>query len=225
MGEHRPPRRPLVVGLAVGLAVVVVAGLVDDLTTQVRLHHAEVATRAVGAELGSLIGQVADVDRQLTAAASDDRADQTQLAASTAQLASTQRQLQANQESLALQHADLDTVNACVDGLQKAVADLQGGAQATAIADLGAVAAVCQKVQAGTPGGPVYPYDFPDPDVVDVAGTYYGYATNSAGGNIQIIRSTDLASWSTVGDALPSLPSWATPGSTWAPGVIDVSGS
>jgi len=71
----------------------------------------------------------------------------------------------------------------------------------------------------------VYPFDFPDPDVLFVGGTYYAYGTNSAGGNIQIISSTDLVNWHLVGDALPREPSWAVPGATWAPAVIDLGGN
>ena len=52
--------------------------------------------------------------------------------------------------------------------------------------------------------GLVYPFDFPDPDVILVGQTYYAYATNSVAGNIQIIDSTDLTHWTAVGNALPS---------------------
>ena len=76
----------------------------------------------------------------------------------------------------------------------------------------------------GTKSGLVYPFDFPDPDVILVGQTYYAYATNSVGGNIQIIDSTDLEHWTAVGNALPNLPSWAIKGSTWAPSVIQIGG-
>jgi beta-xylosidase len=71
---------------------------------------------------------------------------------------------------------------------------------------------------------PVYDEDFPDPHIIRLGDTYYGYATNSANANIQLIRSTDLAHWERLGDALPALPQWASPnqGLTWAPGVIQI---
>ncbi len=71
---------------------------------------------------------------------------------------------------------------------------------------------------------PVYPEDFPDPHVLYHDGTYYAYATNAYGANIQLIRSTDLVRWERVGDALPALPPWADPagGLTWAPGGIQI---
>jgi beta-xylosidase len=71
---------------------------------------------------------------------------------------------------------------------------------------------------------PVYPNDFPDPHILRVEDVYYGYSTNAANANIQLIRSTDLANWERIGDALPALPLWAAVGEnlTWAPGVIRI---
>jgi beta-xylosidase len=71
---------------------------------------------------------------------------------------------------------------------------------------------------------PVYPQDFPDPHILRVQDTYYGYATNAFGSNIQLIRSEDLITWERLGDALPVLPDWAALnfGYTWAPGVIQI---
>ncbi len=70
----------------------------------------------------------------------------------------------------------------------------------------------------------MYPFDFPDPDIVLVGNTYFGYATNSVAGNIQIIDSADLTNWRAVGNALPNLPKWAAPDSTWAPAVAQIAG-
>jgi arabinan endo-1,5-alpha-L-arabinosidase len=69
-------------------------------------------------------------------------------------------------------------------------------------------------------GNPVLDEDFPDPDVLEVDGTYYAYATNTATLNVQVATSTDLESWElSDADALPELPSWVIPGKTWAPEV------
>jgi len=66
--------------------------------------------------------------------------------------------------------------------------------------------------------------DFPDPDVVATDEGYVAYATNGAGFTIQQAVSTDLLTWDVVAkDALPTLPSWASPGRTWAPEVTEVS--
>ena len=71
---------------------------------------------------------------------------------------------------------------------------------------------------------PVLNQDFPDPDGLQVEDTYYAYATNSDGVNIQAAQSTDLVTWELVGDALPSLPDWAVQdfGWAWAPDVSAV---
>jgi len=68
----------------------------------------------------------------------------------------------------------------------------------------------------------VSPIDFPDPDVISVGAVYWAYSTGSAGRNIQVINSTDFAQGATPTDALPTLPSWAVSGMTWAPGVMQV---
>jgi GH43 family beta-xylosidase len=66
---------------------------------------------------------------------------------------------------------------------------------------------------------PVINNNFPDPGVVYANGSYYAFATNGNGSNVQAARSTDLAHWTTLYDALPTLPSWANAGRTWAPDV------
>lgn len=68
---------------------------------------------------------------------------------------------------------------------------------------------------------PVLNADFPDPGVVRGAdGAYYAYATQTPGLRIQVARSTDLATWGTPAEALPSKPVWASQsGNFWAPDV------
>jgi len=64
--------------------------------------------------------------------------------------------------------------------------------------------------------------DFPDPFILPVAGTFYAYATNGQGKNVQALRSTDRVRWTVLADAMPNLASWARPnaGLVWAPEVI-----
>ena len=61
--------------------------------------------------------------------------------------------------------------------------------------------------------------NFPDPGAVFAGGYYYAYATNGGGANVQVARSSNLANWTTYYDALPTLPTWAQAGRTWAPDV------
>jgi beta-xylosidase len=78
----------------------------------------------------------------------------------------------------------------------------------------------------GTPAAsanPVIDQDFPDPDVLEVDGTYYAYGTNGQNHNVQVATSTDLSTWDVLAeDALPELPSWVIPGKTWAPEVTEL---
>ena len=62
---------------------------------------------------------------------------------------------------------------------------------------------------------------FPDPWVLWDPGTalYWAYSTDQGSTNIPVMSSTDLVHWSAISDALPSLPSWASPPDTWAPSV------
>lgn len=82
-----------------------------------------------------------------------------------------------------------------------------------------------------TPGpgefaNPVIDQDFADPDVLKVGDTYYAYATNSGGRNIQVARSADLVAWEILDDALPLQPDWAALnfGLIWAPEVTSWDG-
>src|SRR5213082_2418195 len=88
---------------------------------------------------------------------------------------------------------------------------------------LPALALSSAPADAATYTNAVWNHDFPDPFVLQVGGTYYAYATNR-GLNVPTIRSTDLVHWTSVGDALPHLPSWAGPDHTWAPSVIAAAG-
>ena len=73
---------------------------------------------------------------------------------------------------------------------------------------------------------PVYPRDFPDPHVILVEDTYYAYSTNVSPSHVPVLSSTDLVSWTRVGDAMPVQAAWAKKGLglTWAPGVIELDG-
>ncbi len=70
---------------------------------------------------------------------------------------------------------------------------------------------------------PVYAADFPDPMVVHVGDAYYAYSTQTSwekpGGVFPILRSTDLASWSYVGDVFHGSPRWGMD-DWWAPDVV-----
>lgn len=77
------------------------------------------------------------------------------------------------------------------------------------------------------PSREVLAADFPDPFVLTVGPRRIAYATNSAGGhvNVQLADATELRRWRLLRrDALPRLPGWARRGFTWAPEVAAVPG-
>ncbi|HET6261197.1 MAG TPA: glycoside hydrolase family 43 protein [Chloroflexia bacterium] len=77
---------------------------------------------------------------------------------------------------------------------------------------------------AGTFSNPVLRGDFADPFVLKEGATYYAYATNASGRNIQVATSPDLVKWTLLSDAMPALPTWAKLGGSlvWAPEVMKI---
>ncbi|HEY5110384.1 MAG TPA: glycoside hydrolase family 43 protein [Acidimicrobiales bacterium] len=144
---------------------------------------------------------------------------------SLAQLAATDQQLNGTDTVAFLQGIGIGTLETCLGGVQHAYQQIALHDNGRAASDISAVATACTNLSGGSSDGLAYPFDFPDPFVLPVGGTYFAYATNSVAGNIQIIESTDLNHWSAVGDALPSLPSWVTPDETWAPSVLQIGNS
>jgi beta-xylosidase len=70
----------------------------------------------------------------------------------------------------------------------------------------------------------VYNHNFPDPSILVVGHTYYGYSTNSDGENVPLIESHDLLHWHAVGDVMSVLPLWASEGFIWSPSVSPAPG-
>lgn len=69
--------------------------------------------------------------------------------------------------------------------------------------------------------------DFPDPSIIQVGDTWYSFATNVNGVNVQFASTQNVqGSWtpSPDYDALPTLPAWASPTrpEIWAPDVVQI---
>lgn len=69
--------------------------------------------------------------------------------------------------------------------------------------------------------------NFPDPSIIQVDNTWYSFATNGSGVNIQFASTKNVqGSWTfkTGYDALPILPAWAstTIPDVWAPDVVQI---
>ncbi len=235
----RRVRRRLLAAAAVLAAVaLLIAGVLSDLHVRAELRSARLSLGVTRARLADTLHNLSAVESRLVVATN--RSDSLQvtldttevelataeesLASTASNLASTKTSLANASAGLFYQGADIAALNTCLDGVAKALNQIAVGNQPGAVASLGVVAGSCQSAQGQGDGGPVYPFDFPDPDVIRVGSTFYGYATNSATGNIQVIRSTDLTQWSVLGNALPHIATWAVADYTWAPGVLALDG-
>lgn len=119
-------------------------------------------------------------------------------------------------------------LGACGQGGQAAAPSPAADAATTAPAAPAAPAATAAPA-AAAPGpdefkNPVLRADFPDPHLILVDGTYYAYATNVIGKNVQVSSSTDLVEWTQPKEAMPVIADWAKPSGlfVWAPEVIQV---
>jgi hypothetical protein len=214
---RRLPRR-LLVALAVVAALLVWAVTYDigTLTADHRTHdslatsrQALAATALALSRTTSLVASTTatrDARRQATGRASDE-------------LAAVQASLASASQTGDLQALDLATLRTCLSGVSSAVGAIGRSDLAGAVKAITGASPACLTVD-NSGGGLVYPFDFPDPFVLEDGSQYYAYATNSAAGNIQILTSSDLTHWTTVGNALPHVASWARSGATWAPAVL-----
>jgi Glycosyl hydrolases family 43 len=217
-------RRSSVLVIAVACIALVVTAAWTDVDAHARTRNEQSALKTATHRLLALRSEVA----RATATKGSSTATRDELDAyievTLGQLWNTNTTL--NQAKLAayLQGVDVDTLEACLGGIQNALGAIRAGNSARATADISAVSSPCDQLEGGVSSGLVYPFDFADPDVIRVGSTYFAYATNSVGGNIQIIESTNLTHWTAVGSALPQLPSWANPDYTWAPSVAYIGG-
>jgi hypothetical protein len=212
-------RRSLLRALVAVVAVLLLAGLVDDVQAHRRLQHANSQLSSIRSSLqrtAALLTSTATASQRSDHATEVTRGGLTKVEG---ELTGAQQLLSQAKSGAASGTIEVGAVHSCADGVQRAASDLQDGHQAQAVAALSAASAVCENVvQKG--GGPVYPFDFADPFVLVSKGLYFAYGTNSTNGNIQIMESSDLTHWTKAGDALPTLASWAAPDATWAPAVI-----
>jgi Glycosyl hydrolases family 43 len=221
MGRRRSFRVVLVVAVVAVVAVAV--------ATDVQAHTRVRRERQTLASARTLLAKTRYLVDAATYAKGLDggklRGLQASVAATASQVDTMEQALNASNKSAYIQGVDIGMLHTCLGGVNSALQDIQSGASSAATTAISGVSAACLGVDGDSTGGPVYAFDFPDPFVLRVGGTYYGYATNSAEGNIQIISSNNLTQWTAVGNALPRLPSWAASGGTWAPSVLQVGGT
>ena len=214
------------VTLTVLAAVAVVAwAAATDVQANARVRSEQTALHSSVGHLARTRTALAATSYEQALATNQRTAVKGSIASTLDQLSSTEAALQGTQAFAFLQGVDVGALQDCLHGVSGALQEIAANNDDQAAQDISGVSGPCLAVDGGSNDGLVYPFDFPDPDVILVGTTYYGYATNSVAGNIQIIRSTDRIHWSAVGNALPSLASWAAPHATWAPAVLQVGGT
>ena len=226
MAELRRVRRRqwLVVGVVTLGVGILVAAVWTDVHARAQSRDEQAALAAADAHLATLRHQVAltQFAKAVTKAQRD--ALQTSINSTMSQLATANGSLANTKVHAYIQGIGIDTLQTCLGGVKSAFGHIAANNNGLAAKDISAVSGACTQLVGGTTSGLVYPFDFPDPDVILVGHTYYAYATNSVAGNIQIVDSTDLSHWTAVGNALPVLPAWASAHATWAPAVAQVGG-
>jgi hypothetical protein len=215
---RRRRRRRHVAALAV-LATLVVALIGYDGATLSAQHRSQLALTSTRSALVRARATLVATDRQVdrTTAARDSRRD-AQIR-TTGEISATDQTVDSATRTRFLQSVNIGTLHTCLSGVTQAVNAIGASDLGAAISSIDGASSSCLSLD-GSTTGLVYPYDFPDPFILPVGGEYYGFATNSVAGNIQIIESSDLTHWTTVGNALPHEPSWAAPHATWAPSVL-----
>lgn len=221
--------RALLIAGGVLLTVVLVVGLFSGSAEQRRLNRARDAESAQESNLRAARASTGEEERALRAAFVTAGKLARHVVLAEADAALTQNDLTTAKGALDRARVVLTsqsdrkaTVEQCLNGVRRALDATRARNTNAATAYLRAAAPACQK--ALTPPGeasPVLAYDFADPFVLRVGNEYYAYATNAAGGSVQLARSRDLVSWTLADNALANIPSWATAGSVWAPAALN----
>jgi hypothetical protein len=214
----------LVVALIVGVGVLD-AAVWTDADARTRSNNEQVTLAAAKTDLANLRHDVVVAQLAKAVTTTQRSSVQNSIASTVNQLAVTNAALANANVNAYVQGVGIDTLQTCLGGVKSAFDQITAMNNAGAAKDISAVSGPCTQLAGGSGAGLVFPFDFPDPSLILVGQTYFAYATNSVAGNIQIISSTDLSHWTAVGNALPSLPTWATPNNTWAPSVAMIGGT
>ncbi len=215
----RPRRRRRHAIVLTLLSVLVLSVIGYDAATVAARHRSQHALTATRQQLSDTRSALALTRTRTVAATATRDARREAQVRTVGEIATADQNLGSESRTKFFQGVSIGTINACLAGVAQAVAAIGNANLGAAVSSIDQASPSCLSLD-GSTTGLVYPYDFPDPFILPVGGIYYGFATNSVAGNIQIIRSTDLTHWTTVGDALPHEPGWAAPNATWAPSVL-----
>jgi hypothetical protein len=200
--------------------VVVVAAIWTDAQAHARTRHEHRVVVRAKATLAATRSTLSTTRQARRMASTRQETLQSSVSLTLQLMGTTQQTLDQMNVSSYLAGLDIGHLQTCLTGVEQAYGQIRAQDNDQAAADLSGVSSACETVDGGGDDGLVYPFDFPDPFVLRVGRHYFAYGTNSVGGNIQIIESTDLQHWSALGNALVSLPAWAVWGATWAPSVL-----
>jgi hypothetical protein len=206
--------------LGLVLMVTVTASVIGyDVATVSGQHRAEASLRSVQRSAGDARATLSATRTEIATTAATLHARQQAVLGASAQSATVRHDLTATSQTVGLQDLDIAVLDTCLAGVSGAVAASALGNRQGAVDSITSASTACRAID-GSNAGLSYPFDFPDPFVLTVGDEYLAFATNSAAGDIQIIQSSDLTNWTTVGDALPHLPAWAKAGAVWGPSVL-----
>ena len=215
-GRRRWRRHAAALGV---LSVLVGAAIGYDAATMTAQQHSQRSLAAIRLALGSGRASLSATERRVaeTVATRDTRV--VAQARTEGEIDTAAEGLDTATRARFYQGLNIGTLTTCLSGVAQAVTAIAATNLPAAVGAVDRASSSCLTLD-GSITGLVYPYDFPDPFVLHEGATYYAFATNSAAGNIQIIQSTDLSHWSTVGNALPHDAAWAAPHATWGPSVL-----
>ena len=214
--QRRRRRSRLVLAVLVALTLSVTG---YDIATVSAGHRSQQSLTVAQRELVHTRAELVRTRARTVAAAAARDARREAQVRTVGEVATASQSLDNESRTRFFQGVSIGTLTTCLDGVARAVTAISNADLNAAVTSIDGASSSCLSLD-GSTTGLVYPYDFPDPFILPTSGVYYGFATNSVAGNIQIIRSTDLTHWTTVGDALPHEPAWAAPNATWAPSVL-----
>jgi len=239
---ERVDRHPLPAGAAPGrtrepelrhlarravLAVVVLlvaAVLVFDVVKVVAVHRAEHTLAVTDRQLATTRAALVGASARLVSAAARLQSLEHNDGLVVSEVHSINGEIDGLNQHGAIDSLDILALDTCLSGVTEAINAINAAQPAGVLSAVTAVSTTCLSLDS-TSGGLVYPFNFPDPSVLQVGSEYYAFSTNAVVGNVQVITSSNLTQWTPIGDALPQLPAWAAAGDTWHPSVLRLGGS
>ena len=147
MAPVRLRLRRLAYGAAAAIvAGVLVAGVVDDVQVQVQLHHTDDRAAATKTLLRRTDALLFSTAASLARAEAGDDVTARSLTQVTAELTSARELLGQARSGVASGDIEIGAVHSCANGVDRSATALEDGNQSGAVAELSAVAPVCENI-------------------------------------------------------------------------------